>query len=141
MPSAAAIRQEIESSLAARIPGALSVRFHHSRELVPTGIAEVDALLHGGLPLGGLTESPVQPAQEKPSWCLPFLPKSRSRKRPAPMSMWRTRSIHSPELRWESILGVCSGSVLGELRNETRTPGHLSIRGCARRIYCSAREG
>src|SRR5450432_604985 len=56
MPSAAAIRQEIESSLAARIPGALSVRFHDSPELVPTGIGEVDALLHGGLPLGGLTE-------------------------------------------------------------------------------------
>lgn len=56
MRSAAAVRQEIESSLAARIPGALSVHFHQAPDLVSTGIAEVDALLHGGLPLGGLTE-------------------------------------------------------------------------------------
>jgi len=56
MRSAATLRQEIESSLAARIPGALSVRFHQTADLVSTGIAEVDALLHGGLPLGGLTE-------------------------------------------------------------------------------------
>jgi hypothetical protein len=52
----AAIREQIESSLAARIPGALSVRFHNSPELIATGIAEVDAILNGGLPLGALTE-------------------------------------------------------------------------------------
>ena len=56
MPSVAEIRHQIESSLAARIPGALSVSFHHSPDLLSTGIAEADALLHGGLPLGGLTE-------------------------------------------------------------------------------------
>ncbi len=56
MPSTAAIRRQIESSLAARIPGALSVRFHRDPELVPTGIAEVDTLLEGGLPQGGLSE-------------------------------------------------------------------------------------
>jgi hypothetical protein len=56
MPSALAIRQQIESSLAARIPGALSVRFQQNPELVATGIAEVDGLLSGGLPLGGLSE-------------------------------------------------------------------------------------
>ena len=56
MRSAAAIRHQIESSLAARIPAALSVRFHHNSELIPTGISELDALLQGGLPLGGLTE-------------------------------------------------------------------------------------
>jgi hypothetical protein len=56
MPSATAIRQGIESSLAARIPGALSVRFQQAPELVATGITEVDALLSGGLPLGGLSE-------------------------------------------------------------------------------------
>ena len=32
--SAAALRQQIESSLATRIPGALSLRFHHSPELI-----------------------------------------------------------------------------------------------------------
>jgi hypothetical protein len=56
MHSAAVLRQQIESSLAARIPAALSVRFQHTPELIPTGITEVDALLDGGLPLGGLAE-------------------------------------------------------------------------------------
>jgi recombination protein RecA len=56
MRSAAAIREKIELSLAARIPAALSPRFHQTLELLPTGIAEVDVLLDGGLPLGSLTE-------------------------------------------------------------------------------------
>jgi len=52
----AAVREKIESSLAARIPAALSPRLHQAAELLPTGIAEVDALLEGGLPLGDLVE-------------------------------------------------------------------------------------
>lgn len=56
MPSAAAIREQIESVLAMRIPAALSVLPRSAPELLPTGIAEVDAMLGGGLPLGGVTE-------------------------------------------------------------------------------------
>lgn len=56
MGSAALLRQQIESSLATRIPGALSPRLHPTLELISTGIAEVDALLQGGLPLGSLAE-------------------------------------------------------------------------------------
>ncbi len=56
MPSAAAIREQIESVLAMRIPAALSVLSRSAPELLPTGIAEVDTMLGGGLPLGGVTE-------------------------------------------------------------------------------------
>lgn len=56
MPSAAALREQIESVLAMRIPAALSVLPRSAPEFLPTGIAEVDALLGGGLPLGGVTE-------------------------------------------------------------------------------------
>jgi hypothetical protein len=56
MPPTAAVREKIESFLTARIPAALSPRLHQVTELLPTGIAEVDALLEGGLPLGSLTE-------------------------------------------------------------------------------------
>jgi recombination protein RecA len=56
MRSAALLREEIESSLAARIPAALSPRRHQSPELLLTGVEEVDTLLEGGLPLGSLTE-------------------------------------------------------------------------------------
>jgi recombination protein RecA len=52
----AAIRQQIESFLGARIPGALSMRFHHPPELISTGVAEIDVLLQGGIPLSGLAE-------------------------------------------------------------------------------------
>ena len=54
--SMGALREKIESSLAARIPAALSPRLHQAPELVPTGIAEVDTLLEGGLPLCSLVE-------------------------------------------------------------------------------------
>jgi recombination protein RecA len=56
MPSAAAIREQIESVLAMRIPAALSVLPCSAPELLPTGIDEVDTMLGGGLPLGGVTE-------------------------------------------------------------------------------------
>jgi RecA/RadA recombinase len=56
MPSAAAIREQIESVLAMRIPAALSVLPRSAPELLPTGISEVDTMLGGGLPLGGVTE-------------------------------------------------------------------------------------
>ncbi len=56
MPSAAILREQIESELARRIPAALFVPPRSALELLPTGIAEVDALLEGGLPLGGVTE-------------------------------------------------------------------------------------
>ena len=56
MGLATVLREKIELSLAARIPAALSPRFHHAPELLATGIAEMDALLEGGLPLGGLSE-------------------------------------------------------------------------------------
>src|ERR1035437_4282325 len=56
MTSAAAIREQIESALAMRIPAALSVLPRSAPELLPTGIAEVDAMLGGGVPLGGVTE-------------------------------------------------------------------------------------
>ncbi len=57
MTSAAALlRNQVEASLALRIPGALSSKPKLSPELLPTGIVEVDSLLGGGIPRGGLTE-------------------------------------------------------------------------------------
>lgn len=56
MGNAAALKLEIEAKLAARIPGALSPLARQAPRLHPTGVAVVDALLHGGLPLGSLCE-------------------------------------------------------------------------------------
>ena len=52
----AALRQEIESSLASRIPAALSPKAFQVPRLLPIGNKAVNALVGGGLPIGGLCE-------------------------------------------------------------------------------------
>jgi recombination protein RecA len=56
MRSATELRRQIESALAGRIPAALSFRPPMAPELLSCGLAEVDAVLGGGLPLGAITE-------------------------------------------------------------------------------------
>ncbi len=56
MPSAALLRLQIETSLASRIPGALTPRPRILRDLAATGIPELDGLLEGGLPIGAISE-------------------------------------------------------------------------------------
>ena len=51
-----AIRLEIESSLASRIPAALSPQAVQAPRLLPTRDEAVNALLGGGLPVGGICE-------------------------------------------------------------------------------------
>ncbi len=52
----AALRQEIESSLASRIPAALSPQAAQAPRLLPMRNEAVNALLDGGLPIGGICE-------------------------------------------------------------------------------------
>jgi recombination protein RecA len=56
MPSASAIRLQVESALAARIPAALTPTARMVRPVAPTGIDALDELLRGGLPVGAITE-------------------------------------------------------------------------------------
>lgn len=56
MPSAAAVRLQVESTLARKIPSALTPQARIIRPTVPTGIAALDSLLGGGIPLGAVTE-------------------------------------------------------------------------------------
>jgi hypothetical protein len=56
MPSASAIRLQIESALAARIPSALTPAARMVRPVAPTGIDALDEVLHGGFPIGAITE-------------------------------------------------------------------------------------
>ena len=51
-----ALRQEIESSLASRIPAALSPQAVQAPRLLTIGNEAVNALLGGGLPIGGICE-------------------------------------------------------------------------------------
>jgi hypothetical protein len=56
MSSTAAIRLQIETKLANRVPAALTLKIKQTPELFTTGICEVDAILGGGIPRGSITE-------------------------------------------------------------------------------------
>jgi hypothetical protein len=56
MPSATALRLQVETVLAQRIPSALTPRPKVIRPIASTGVASVDAVLEGGLPVGAITE-------------------------------------------------------------------------------------
>jgi hypothetical protein len=56
MPSASTIRLQIETVLAQKIPSALTPAPKMIRPLEATGIEAVDAVLHGGLPIGAISE-------------------------------------------------------------------------------------
>lgn len=56
MPSSAALRQQIETALQHRYPSVLTPSPKTIREVIPTGIAQIDSLLNGGIPVGAITE-------------------------------------------------------------------------------------
>lgn len=56
MGSAATLRSHIEAPLADRIPSALTPAAKTIREVLPTGIVAIDAVLDSGLPVGAVTE-------------------------------------------------------------------------------------
>jgi recombination protein RecA len=56
MPTASHLRAQIEATLAERIPSALTPMARLPYSVEPTGIPEIDHLLHGGFPVGALSE-------------------------------------------------------------------------------------
>jgi recombination protein RecA len=73
MPSAATIRLQIEAALARKIPSALTPMQKVIRPVASTGVAEVDALLEGGLPVGAITEMVGAESSGRTSLALSFL--------------------------------------------------------------------
>jgi recombination protein RecA len=56
MPSAAAIRIQIENSLAYKVPSALTPVVKMVRPVVSSGVESLDSLLRGGFPIGAVSE-------------------------------------------------------------------------------------
>ena len=56
MPSASAIRVQVESALAHKIPSALTPVVKMIRPVVPSWIEPLDAVLNGGFPVGAVSE-------------------------------------------------------------------------------------
>ncbi len=73
MPSAQALRIEIEHALENKFPAALSPAPRAVRETAATGIAELDELLGGGLPVGAISEVTGAASSGRTSLALTFL--------------------------------------------------------------------
>ena len=73
MNSATALRSQIEAALTDRIPSALTPAAKTIREVMPTGIAAIDAVLDGGLPVGAITEMIGTECSGRTSLALSFL--------------------------------------------------------------------
>jgi len=73
MPSVAALRLEIERTLEHRFPAALTPAPKTIYEVAPTGVASVDTLLEGGLPVGAISEITGPESSGRTSLTLAFL--------------------------------------------------------------------
>ncbi len=73
MTSAAALRIQIEHSLQHRFPAALSPMARSTLETAATGIAAVDELLQGGLPVGAISEITGPVSSGRTSLALAFI--------------------------------------------------------------------
>lgn len=56
MKNSSAIRKQVETVLAKRVPSALTPQMRSETVRLGTGVAEIDALTGGGLPMGAITE-------------------------------------------------------------------------------------
>ena len=73
MGSAAAIRVQVEATLARRVPAALTLKIKQAPELFSTGMVDIDAMLGGGIPRGSITEVSGAASTGKTSFALSTL--------------------------------------------------------------------
>ena len=73
MPTAAALRLEIEHALERKFPAALTPAPRAMHEVATTGIGAVDELLHGGLPVGAISELTGAASSGRTSLALQFV--------------------------------------------------------------------
>ena len=73
MPTAQTLRLEIERTLENRFPAALTSMTRSIYEVAPTGVASVDAVLEGGLPVGAICEVTGPESSGRTSLTLAFL--------------------------------------------------------------------
>jgi recombination protein RecA len=73
MPSAAALRVEIERALGRRFPAALTPIPRTIHEVCSTGVDAVDGLLGGGLPVGAISELTGPTSSGRTSLALKFM--------------------------------------------------------------------
>jgi RecA/RadA recombinase len=118
VPIAAALRLQIERSLDARSPAALTLAPRTIRETAATGIASVDELHDGGLPVGAISEIVKPACSGRTSLALAFLAERTAEES---FCAWvDAEDAFDPEsaaasgVRLEQLLWVrCDGSIKG----------------------------
>lgn len=73
MPASATLRLQIERSLEHRFPAALTPAPRTMRDVAATGVAPIDELLEGGLPVGAISELTGPESSGRTSLVLSFL--------------------------------------------------------------------
>jgi recombination protein RecA len=73
MSSSATIRVQVESALAHKFPSVPTPPARMVRQVVPTGIGPLDELIHGGFPIGAMTELVGEVCSGRMSLALSFL--------------------------------------------------------------------
>ena len=129
MPSASALRIQIEHNLERRFPAALTPVPRTIRETAATGIREVDRLLNGGLPVGAISEIAGPSVQGGRAWRWLFWPDERRRSGSAPGWTPAMLSIQNlpPPMAW--LCASCSGCA------QKAEPGGEAI-GAAQFLAC-----
>ena len=82
MPTAAALRLEIEHALEHRFPAALTPAPRAIYEVAAMGIVAVDELLHGGLPVGAISELTGAATSGRTSLAIQFMAHRTVERRP-----------------------------------------------------------
>ena len=75
MSASSAIRLQVETALASRVPAALNLKIKQAPELFTTGMAEVDVMLGGGVPRSSITEVSGAASTGKTSFALSLVAK------------------------------------------------------------------
>ena len=109
MPSASAVRKQIEAALADRIPSALAPVPRLLRPTASSGISGVDELLQGGLPLGAITEIVGPECSGRTSFALSFLSQMTQAGKVCAWGMSRTPGTLNQRQRPASICPGCFG--------------------------------
>ena len=73
MPSSAALRQQIENNFQHRYPSVLTPAARGTPDVSTTGIAQIDELLEGGLPVGAISEITGSASSGRTTIALAFL--------------------------------------------------------------------
>jgi recombination protein RecA len=125
----AVLKREIEAKLASRIPAALSPQALQAPLLMQSGVPTIDALLGGGIPIGGVTELTGLASSGRTSLAFSLLAEATAESACAYVDVDDTvdpKSAAAARVSLSNLLWVRVAPV-GSSRNATTFPGKLSI--------------